>query len=143
MLRWTDDELADYKAKRKQAVEDGKAYQRSLRPKYGNRRTRVGIRVFASRAEARRYLELDALQKAGAIKDLKCQVSFPIVVAGELVCRYVSDFTYLDGTGKMVVEDVKGMPTPIYKLKKKLMRAVLGIDVVEVRKAGKAEGGHV
>ena len=142
MLRWTDDELASYKLRRAQAVEDGKVYQRSLRPKYGNRRTRVGSRVFASKAEARRYLALSALQEAGAITELKCQVPFPIVVGGELVCRYVSDFTYLDGTGKLVVEDVKGMPTPIYKLKRKLMSAVLGLDVVEVKKA-KAGSGDV
>lgn len=149
MLRLTDEQFAELRQRRApqtyaQAVAAGAAHQRGVmegqeRAKYRNKKTRVGVRVFASRLEARRYLDLRALETAGEISALKCQVPYTIEIGGEVICKYIADFTYCDSTGKTVVEDVKGMPTPVYKIKKKLMSVVLGIDVVEVRrKAGHA-----
>jgi hypothetical protein len=31
----------------------------------------------------------------------------------------------------VVIEDVKGVKTPVYRLKKKLMRALLGVEIRE------------
>lgn len=101
--------------------------------KYGAVRVRVGGRTFASKREAKRYQELRLLQEAGEIEDLALQVGFPCVVGGMKVCTYVADFVYLDlNTGDQVVEDAKGMKTPVYRLKKKLVRACLGIEIQEV-----------
>ena len=47
------------------------------------------------------------------------------------VATYVGDFRYIDRNG-IAVEDVKGMRTPVYRLKAKLMLAVHGITVREV-----------
>lgn len=65
------------------------------------------------------------LQKAGEIRGLKTQVSFQLHGKnGSRVCRYVADFVYeeraKDGKFYEVVEDVKGRPTDVFKLKKKL-----------------------
>jgi len=98
------------------------------RTKYGN----VKTHGFDSRAEYHRYLELLILEKAGKIYMLKRQTEFPIVVNGVKVCRYRADFTYDDGTKNGVVEDVKGVRTAIYRLKKKLMLACYGITIKEV-----------
>lgn len=48
---------------------------------------------------------------------------------------YEADFAYevYGGHGAAVVEDVKGVKTPVYRLKKKLMLAIYGVDVVEVQ----------
>lgn len=47
--------------------------------------------------------------------------------------RYIADFVYLDAaTGKIVVEDVKGVKTEVYKLKRKLMLFFHGIRIKEV-----------
>ena len=46
--------------------------------------------------------------------------------------RYIADFRYIDHDGKTVVEDTKGVKTPVYILKRKLMQWVHGIRVVEV-----------
>jgi hypothetical protein len=46
---------------------------------------------------------------------------------------YLADFVYLDATGAQVVEDVKGAVTPEFRLKRKLMLHVHGIEVKEVR----------
>ena len=103
-----------------------------LPSKYGNRRTEVDSIVFASKREAERYQNLCLLEKAGEISDLSCQPRFPLVVQGMKVCTYVADFEYREKDNPvLVVEDVKGHKTREYVLKKKLMKALYGIDVRE------------
>ena len=102
-------------------------------PKYGNVATVVDGRRFASKKEAARYQALRVLETAGAITALECQPSYRLEAHGWLICRYLADFRYVvAGTGQMVVEDVKGVRTPAFVLKKRLMLACHGIDVVEV-----------
>lgn len=104
----------------------------TLRPlKYRNIRTLVDGVLFDSQKEARRYSELKLLERAGKITGLILQPKYPIVVNGVKVCTYVADFFY-NAQGVDVVEDVKGMKTPIYNLKKKLVRACHGIEINEV-----------
>jgi hypothetical protein len=88
---------------------------------------------FASKREANRAFELQLLERAGQISDLKMQVPFEVIPAGpgERAAFYVADFTYVQG-GHQVVEDVKGVKTPVYLLKRKLMLHVHGIRIQEV-----------
>lgn len=120
----------------------------SRRPsKYGAIRTTIDGVTFASKAEAKRYRELKILERAGEIFDLELQPKFPIYasVHGRIrhcgdkpICTYVADFRYREGAetvigGRLVVEDVKGMKTPVYRLKKKLVEAQYGIQIQEIR----------
>jgi hypothetical protein len=90
-----------------------------------------GIR-FASRMEARRYQELRLMERAGEISNLKLQTRWPLVVNGVKVCEYRPDFEYDDArTAQHVVEDTKGAVTSVYRLKKKLMKAVHGVEILE------------
>ena len=100
-------------------------------PKYGNRKTVVDGITFDSAKEAKRYGELKVLQRAGEITSLELQPRFPIVINGVKVCTYVADFGYVDQIGSPVVEDCKGFKTREYTLKRKLMKAVHGIDILE------------
>ncbi len=100
--------------------------------KYHNKRTQVDNLMFASKKEAQRYRELALLQRAGKITDLCMQVPYPLVVNGQLVCRYVADFTYTDREGRQHVEDAKGVVTQVYRLKRKLMKAVYDVVIEEV-----------
>ena len=103
------------------------------KPKYGNQKTEVDGVMFDSKAEAKRYKELKHLLDEGEIQSLILQPKYPIVVYGEKICTYIGDFRYrFFGSDVEIVEDVKGVRTPSYRLKKKLMRAVHGIDIVEV-----------
>lgn len=86
--------------------------------------------MFASKREARRYEELRLLETAGEIAGLKRQVSFDIRINGLRVCRYVADFVY-DYKDTSIVEDAKGYRTEVYKIKKKLMKAVHGVEIAE------------
>jgi hypothetical protein len=111
----------------------------TIRQKYGAIRTAVIMpngtkRTFASKREAERYQGLALLEKAGRIRNLELQVSFPLRVNNVLICRYVLDFKYEEYEHRawsVVFEDVKGYATPAYKLKKRLMLAVHGIEIRE------------
>jgi hypothetical protein len=91
-----------------------------------------GIR-FASKAEAKRYQELKLAQSVGAISDLELQPRYRLHVNGWKLGEYRGDFRYRNSEGQTVVEDVKGMLTPMYRWKKKHVAAEYGVDVVEVR----------
>lgn len=98
--------------------------------KYRAVKTTVNGITFPSKLEARRYLELLTLQKAGEIAGLERQVPFDLVVNGHLVCRYIADFCYTaTSSGERTVEDAKGVLTPEFRLKAKLMQACHGIVI--------------
>lgn len=102
--------------------------------KYRNIKTVIDGITFASKAEAWRYLELMALKKAMVISDLVLQPKWAMKVNGVKICSYVADFAYREkGNFWLIVEDVKGIKTPVYRLKKKLMKAIHGIDIKEVK----------
>lgn len=107
---------------------------------------------FDSKKEARRWNELQLMQKAGLITELRRQVKFELIPSqkyeGATVERavyYVADFTYYQD-GEYVVEDVKptdksGKVSKYYKtteayrmfvIKRKLMLYQHGIKVREV-----------
>ena len=98
--------------------------------KYRNRPTNG----YSSRKEANRAAELQALQRSGVISGLREQTEWILVPKqeGERAVKYRSDFDYRDEKGKLVVEDTKGFRTRDYVIKRKLMRFVHNIAVVEL-----------
>lgn len=98
-------------------------------PKYRNVPVVVdGVR-FASKAEAARDAELQLLERAGRIRNIRRQPKFDLVVNGKKVCRYVGDWQYteLGEHGRQrfeVVEDRKGVLTPAFKIKWALAKAL-------------------
>ena len=95
--------------------------------KYNNRRVTLDGITFDSQAEARRYEQLRLLQQAGDISELNVHERIVIVPAEcidgkmEHDLHYEADFTYLSD-GWRVVEDVKGVQTPLFRLKWRLLR---------------------
>jgi hypothetical protein len=87
---------------------------------------------FDSKAESRRYLELKTLQQAGEISGLEIHPCYPLEVCGHKIGRYEADFSYIIN-GRLVVEDVKGVKTDVYRLKKKLMLALHNIEILETK----------
>lgn len=100
--------------------------------KYRNKPTEVNGTRFASKREAARYKDLLWLKSVGKVTDLVLQKRYPIKVNGQLVTTYVADFVYTTDAGESIVEDAKGFKTQVYSIKRKLMKAVHNIDVVEV-----------
>lgn len=109
--------------------------------KYGNRKTVINGQQFDSKHEASRWIELQYMERAGLIYELKRQVPFVLLPTQkdetgkvlERECKYIADFVYRDRqTHKLVVEDAKGCRTEVYRLKKKIMLYRHGIRIVEV-----------
>lgn len=102
--------------------------------KYNAKKITVDGLTFDSKREAQRWMQLKLLERGGAIKELERQVEYELIPKqeGERAVKYIADFRYIDHDGKTVVEDTKGVMTPVYILKRKLMLWVHGIRVVEV-----------
>ena len=105
--------------------------------KYKNVKYELDGIVFDSKREMKRWCVLQQLEAAGEIQNLQRQVRYELIPPqyenGKCVERavnYVADFNYWQG-GAEVVEDAKGYVTPMYVLKRKLMRHVHGIVVIE------------
>lgn len=122
--------------------------------KYGNKKYTVDGITFDSVKEAHRYMDLKRQEAEGVIQDLRLQVEYILIEPqrepsegvyksgknkgmprlGKLIerkCSYVADFVYLEN-GQTVVEDVKGMRTKEYIIKRKLMLKVHGIRIREI-----------
>ena len=109
-------------------------YGRRFGAKYGNTKVEVDGMPFDSKREAARWRELRLLERAGEISDLRRQVRYELVpkLPGERPVDYIADFVYRDKNGNEVVEDVKGVRTPVYIIKRKLILWRYGIRIREV-----------
>lgn len=93
--------------------------------KYRNKKVIVDDYIFDSIQESKRYKELKILLKAGEIQDLELQPHFLLQESfkknGKTYRKieYIADFKYIEN-GKIIVEDVKGLQTDVFKLKHKL-----------------------
>jgi hypothetical protein len=118
--------------------------------KYRAKKTVIDGICFDSKKEATRYMFLRDSLKRGDISDLQMQVKYVLIPAqyehdrtgkvcgkikGRLLereCSYYADFQYRDKDGNLIVEDVKGMRLPAYKIKRKMMLYFHGIRITEV-----------
>lgn len=99
--------------------------------KYHAKKTLLDNILFDSKREASRYQELKLMQRAGAIQNLKLQPKYPLIVEGVKICDYKADFYYETKQGQKITEDCKGVKTRIYVMKRKLMQAIYGIEILE------------
>lgn len=101
--------------------------------------------IHDSKMEARRCADLMALEAVGRITHLQQQPEFHVEINGRHVCTYRADFQYrMADSGLPIVEDCKGMATPVFNLKRKLVEAahpgtVITLYPPKKRKARKAK----
>lgn len=99
--------------------------------------------TFDSGRELKRWRELELMQRAGVIANLRRQVVFvlaPSVVLGgrkKPEIRYVADFAYWTATGcpAFIVEDAKSphlRNNPVFRIKMHLLKLEHGIEVILV-----------
>lgn len=92
-------------------------------------------KVYDSKGEMKYRHFLEVLKKSAdpdmLVLEIEEQVKYPITINNQLICSYILDFkvTYSD---RIEYVDFKGVKTPIYKLKKKMMKALYNIDIKEV-----------
>ena len=93
--------------------------------KYHSQKIVVDGKKFDSKKEAERYKVLKMLENANIISNLSRQVPFELIPKqkDERAVKYIADFMYVEtATGKIIVEDVKGYRTDVYKIKRKLFK---------------------
>lgn len=82
----------------------------------------------ASKGEYYRLKDLELLEKAREIQNLRAQVKIPLKVNKILITTYIADAVYEEKVGdnwQLIVEDHKGSwLTPIFKIKWKLAKAL-------------------
>lgn len=107
--------------------------------KYKNKKVIYNGIKFDSIKEKNRYMQLLYLEKAGLIKDIKLQYEFELQPAFTLNKKkirkitYIADFYYYDNNlNDYVVEDVKGIRTDVYKLKKKMFEYKYQKEIIEI-----------
>ncbi len=110
--------------------------------KFGNKITKRGEITFHSKKEADRWDHLNNLLLIEHISNLRRQVKYRLEVNHIHICDYVADFVYVKDKS-IIVEDIKGIGkkrvgqrrfstrTADYRIKKKLMKAIFNIDIVE------------
>lgn len=111
-------------------------------------RTVDGV-TFDSKAEMNRWLELKMLERAGEISNLVRQHQFVLAFEGRPVkirskgypngriCQYHADFTYFDKAGKLIVEEVKGVDQEADRLRRAVVEALYGIEILVTGAASK------
>lgn len=109
--------------------------QTARRNKYGAKKTTLDGITFDSKAEARFYAELKQREKDGEVGGLELQRPFVVYgPKGETITTYKADFAFWDfKEDRFRVIDVKGVQTPVFRLKRKLVRSFLGIEVEVVK----------
>lgn len=107
--------------------------------KYGNHKVVIdGEKVADSKHEYSRLCELKDLQRAGEIKDLQLQVKYQLIPSQKICGKtergvsYIADFVYWTKDNQLICEDAKGHRTDAYIIKRKMMKLIHNIDVVEV-----------
>jgi hypothetical protein len=104
--------------------------------KYRNIKTEVDGITFDSKREAARWGELKLMERAGLIRDLKRQVAFELApgvkfegaLRRQPALRLIVDFQYTEHD-RLILEDVKGVVTDVFRIKRHLLKAQTGMDV--------------
>ncbi len=98
--------------------------------KYRNKKVTIDNITFDSKLEAKHYSQLKLLERAGEIKDLELQPRYDLIINDVKIGYYKADFRFFDKKEiRQRVVDSKGMDTTVSKLKRKMVKAIYGIDV--------------
>lgn len=104
------------------------------RQKYNAKRVLLDGIVFDSKAEASYYAHLKLRERAGEVTDVELQRPYAFVYEGVLLGTYRADFVFWDNaTRRRRVVDVKGVATPMFRQKQKMMKAFHKIEVETVK----------
>jgi hypothetical protein len=106
-----------------------------MKNKYNNIKTVINGITFDSKKEAAYYGILKLKQKAGLIDSFQMQVKYDLTVNGIKIGFYKADFVTFKEGKVLDVIDVKSEMTkklPVYRLKKKLIKAIYGFDIIEI-----------
>jgi hypothetical protein len=91
--------------------------------KYNAKKVLLDGKKFDSASEGDYYAELKFQEKAGLIKGIETQVKESFYAYGKFICNYYVDFKIYHNDGTEEFIEHKGMATPLWRLKWKLLLA--------------------
>ena len=110
------------------------AKQPKRRNKFNAKRTELDGIVFDSQRESQYYALLKRREKLGEVSGVELQQPYALTIDGQLICTYRADFSFDDLVERRHrVVDTKGVITPEFRIKQKLMKAIHNIDVEVVK----------
>ena len=99
-----------------------------IKHKFHAKPTTVGDHKFGSKKEAKRYQELLLLKSSGEVLFFLLQTRFDL--PGGVIYR--CDFLVFWANGEVTIEDIKGIKTALYIVKKKILEATYPIKITEI-----------
>lgn len=109
----------------------------TARNKYRNKKVEVQGVKYDSKKEAKITQEILLLEKAGKVRDVVLKPKFDFKIEGETIryasgrpLTYTADVQYFDiEKDKLIVVDIKGFETDVFKIKRALMKHINLIDI--------------
>ena len=100
-------------------------YFQKRQNKYGNIKQNYQGYIYASKRESQRAYELDMLLKGKEILKWERQINLPLYFRERKICDYRIDFIRHEKNKDIVLEEIKGMELPAWRLKRNLLEAIL------------------
>lgn len=121
-------------------IRDNQEYEQKKQSKYKAKRTVYAGVEYDSAKEATQARQFDLARQdpdpEHRVVDVKRQVVYKLGIDGVHLCKYKLDFLVTYASGRVRHIDVKGMkkgvPYDLFTLKKRLMKAIHGIEVEEL-----------
>jgi len=112
------------------------AKKKTKRSREGNKLTEYNGNTYRSLKEARYAMSLDFWVSQGVIKSWERQKALKCEIQDYHITTYIVDFIVYYASGRIEYVDVKGRksggPYQMFQIKKRLVKALLGIDIIEV-----------
>lgn len=93
--------------------------------KYNAKKVTINGITFPSKKEADRYLTLQTLRKANEVDFFLMQVPFHL--PGKT--KYYCDFVVFWKSGRVSFEDVKGVKTDVFQMKKRMVEDLYNVEI--------------
>lgn len=122
------------KGKKKEVLPDGIIEPNGQTAKFKNKKIRIDGIVFDSLKEGDFYRSLKYQKESGFVSSYEIHKKYVFIMNGIRICSYTVDFVVHYPNGKTDVIDVKSFITrqkKDYQIRKKMMKAFFGIDVIE------------
>lgn len=125
---WTAKQFVEHQQRMREAAKN------AGNSKYKNKWVVIDGIKFQSTAEGNAFVEYKRRKAAGEIKDFERQRRYKLIVNGIQVSSYRADFVVIHWDNSEQIVDVKSSFTRTlndYIIRKKLMKALFGIDIYE------------
>ena len=107
----------------------GSIFKTPKKNKFGAKKVVIDNMKFDSKSEGDVYYDLKLQERQGLIESFETQVKESFEAYGKHICNYYVDFKVYHNDGKIEFLEHKGIATPLFNVKWKLMLAKYDQDI--------------